>query len=56
MMMAAAALLAENPDPSEAEVRHELEGNLCRCTGYHNIVRAVLDAAKTKAPTMGAVS
>jgi carbon-monoxide dehydrogenase small subunit len=56
MMMAAAALLADNPDPTEAEVRHALEGNLCRCTGYHNIVKAVLDAAKTKAPTIGAAS
>jgi len=46
MIMAATALLAENPDPSEAEVRHALEGNLCRCTGYHNIVKAVLDAAE----------
>ncbi len=45
MIMAAAALLAENPSPSEAEVRHALDGNLCRCTGYHNIVKAVLDAA-----------
>jgi carbon-monoxide dehydrogenase small subunit len=45
MIMASAALLTENPDPSEAEVRHALEGNLCRCTGYHNIVKAVLDAA-----------
>jgi aerobic carbon-monoxide dehydrogenase small subunit len=45
MIMAATALLAENPDPSEAEVRHALEGNLCRCTGYHNIVKSVLDAA-----------
>ncbi len=49
MIMSATALLAENPDPTEAEVRHALEGNLCRCTGYHNIVKAVLDAAeKTK--------
>jgi carbon-monoxide dehydrogenase small subunit len=46
MVMAAAALLAENPDPTEAQVREGLEGNLCRCTGYHNIVRAVLAAAK----------
>jgi carbon-monoxide dehydrogenase small subunit len=45
MIMAASALLTENPDPSENEVRHALEGNLCRCTGYHNIVKAVLDAA-----------
>jgi carbon-monoxide dehydrogenase small subunit len=52
MIMAAAGLLAENPAPSEAEVRHALEGNLCRCTGYHNIVRAVLDAAKTKTPAL----
>ena len=48
MIMAAAGLLAENPNPTEDEVRHGLEGNLCRCTGYHNIVRAVLDAAKVK--------
>src|SRR6201997_5664454 len=48
MIMAAAALLAENPNPTEQEVRHGLEGNLCRCTGYHNIVKAVLDAAKVK--------
>jgi carbon-monoxide dehydrogenase small subunit len=46
MVMAAAALLRENPHPSEAEVREGLEGNLCRCTGYHNIVRAVLAAAE----------
>ena len=52
MIMAAAALLADNPSPSEKEVRHALEGNLCRCTGYHNIVRAVLDAAKTKGATI----
>src|SRR6266403_2145523 len=45
MIMAAAGLLAENPTPTEDEVRHALEGNLCRCTGYHNIVKAVLDAA-----------
>jgi carbon-monoxide dehydrogenase small subunit len=48
MIMAAAGLLARNPNPTEDEVRHALEGNLCRCTGYHNIVKAVLDAAKTK--------
>ena len=46
MIMAATDLLKRNPDPSEEEVRQGLEGNLCRCTGYHNIVRAVLDAAK----------
>ena len=43
-VLAAVSLLAENPDPTESEVRHALEGNLCRCTGYHNIVRAVLAA------------
>jgi carbon-monoxide dehydrogenase small subunit len=48
MIMAAAALLDENPNPTEREVRLGLEGNLCRCTGYHNIVKAVLDAAKSK--------
>jgi len=46
MIMTAVALLARNPDPSEAEVRAGLEGNLCRCTGYHNIVKAVLSAAR----------
>jgi aerobic carbon-monoxide dehydrogenase small subunit len=46
MIMSATALLAENPDPTEDEVRHALEGNLCRCTGYQNIVKAVLDAAE----------
>ena len=45
MIMAAASLLADNPDPSEAEIRHALEGNLCRCTGYQNIVAAVQSAA-----------
>jgi carbon-monoxide dehydrogenase small subunit len=52
MIMAAAGLLAENPNPTEDEVRHALEGNLCRCTGYHNIVKAVLDAAKVKGPSI----
>ena len=45
MIMSALALLERNPDPSEDEVREGLEGNLCRCTGYHNIVKAVLAAA-----------
>jgi aerobic carbon-monoxide dehydrogenase small subunit len=45
MIMAAADLLNRNPNPTEEEVRKGLEGNLCRCTGYHNIVKAVLDAA-----------
>ena len=41
MIMAAVSLLDDNPSPSEDEIRHGLEGNLCRCTGYHNIVKAV---------------
>jgi aerobic carbon-monoxide dehydrogenase small subunit len=45
MIMAAVSLLADHPDPSEDEIRHGLEGNLCRCTGYHNIVKAVQAAA-----------
>ena len=45
MVLAAVSLLEENPNPTEQEVRHGLEGNLCRCTGYHNIVKAVLAAA-----------
>lgn len=48
MIMAATSYLQENPSPSEDEVRHALEGNLCRCTGYQNIVKAVLDAAGNK--------
>jgi carbon-monoxide dehydrogenase small subunit len=45
MVMATVSLLAENPSPSEEEIRHALEGNLCRCTGYQNIVKAVKAAA-----------
>jgi carbon-monoxide dehydrogenase small subunit len=45
MVMAATSLLNEIPDPTEAQVREGLEGNLCRCTGYHNIVKAVLSCA-----------
>ena len=45
MVLAAVSLLQEQPNPSEHEIRHALEGNLCRCTGYHNIVRAVQAAA-----------
>jgi carbon-monoxide dehydrogenase small subunit len=56
MIMAAAGFLAENPSPSEAEVRKALEGNLCRCTGYHNIVKAVLDASKSKGATVSGPS
>jgi aerobic carbon-monoxide dehydrogenase small subunit len=47
MVMAAVSLLAENASPTEEEVRSGLEGNLCRCTGYHNIVRAVLAASES---------
>ena len=46
MVMASVSLLKENPNPTEAEVREGLEGNLCRCTGYHNIVKAVMEVAK----------
>lgn len=45
MVMSAAALLKDNPKPSEAEVREYLEGNICRCTGYHNIVKAIMAAS-----------
>ncbi|HEX5627511.1 MAG TPA: (2Fe-2S)-binding protein [Actinomycetota bacterium] len=45
MIMAAASYLKENPDPTDEQVREALEGNLCRCTGYHNIVKSILDAA-----------
>lgn len=50
MVMAAASLLKEHPQPSAREVREGLEGNLCRCTGYHNIVEAVLAAAGQQEP------
>jgi carbon-monoxide dehydrogenase small subunit len=50
MIMASIDLLGENPDPTESEVRHGLEGNLCRCTGYQNIVKSVQAAAKAMAP------
>ena len=46
MILAAYQFLERNPSPSEAEIRHALEGNLCRCTGYHNIVRAIQYAAE----------
>ncbi|MEM9788257.1 MAG: (2Fe-2S)-binding protein [Pseudomonadota bacterium] len=45
MVMSAAALLKDNPKPSEAEIREYLEGNICRCTGYHNIVKAIMAAS-----------
>ncbi|TGD45089.1 (2Fe-2S)-binding protein [Pseudotabrizicola sediminis] len=54
MVMTTAALLAENPRPTEAQVRHGLEGNICRCTGYHNIVKAVLAASGQDADAIAA--
>ncbi|MCW1933344.1 (2Fe-2S)-binding protein [Pararhodobacter zhoushanensis] len=54
MVMSASALLAENPKPTESEIRHYLEGNICRCTGYHNIVKAVLAASGQDANVMAA--
>ena len=45
MILTAVDLLQHNPNPTEAEIRHGLEGNMCRCTGYHNIVKAILAAA-----------
>jgi aerobic carbon-monoxide dehydrogenase small subunit len=56
MIMAAVDLLRDNPDPTEAEVREGLSGNLCRCTGYQNIVRAVLAAAGSQAVPAGEVA
>ena len=53
MIMAAADLLERNPNPTEEEVRHGLEGNLCRCTGYHNIVKAVMAAAESMGSGQG---
>jgi carbon-monoxide dehydrogenase small subunit len=53
MMMAARDLLQDNPDPTEDEIREGIEGNLCRCTGYENIVRAVQAAAATMSPIGG---
>jgi carbon-monoxide dehydrogenase small subunit len=47
MIMAAVSFLKEHPSPSEDEIRHGLEGNLCRCTGYHNIVKAVAAVASS---------
>ena len=54
MVMTTAELLADNPKPTEAQVRHYLEGNICRCTGYHNIVKAVLAASGQDIPAIAA--
>ena len=54
MVMSAAALLAENPKPTEHEIRHYLEGNICRCTGYHNIVKSILAASGQDANAIAA--
>jgi carbon-monoxide dehydrogenase small subunit len=54
MVMTAAALLKENPKPTEVEVRAYLEGNICRCTGYHNIVKAILAASGQDVAAMAA--
>ncbi|RKT34427.1 carbon-monoxide dehydrogenase small subunit [Roseovarius halotolerans] len=54
MVMSARALLAENPTPSEAEIRDYLEGNICRCTGYHNIVKAIMAASGQDVSTIAA--
>jgi aerobic carbon-monoxide dehydrogenase small subunit len=51
MILSVAALLADEPQPTEAQIRHGLEGNICRCTGYHNIVRAVQTAAASMSGT-----
>jgi len=51
MIMAAAYLLSENPSPTDDEIRKGLEGNLCRCTGYVNIIKSVRSAAKTMGGT-----
>ncbi len=47
MVMTAADILSNNPNPSESEIRHGLEGNFCRCTGYHNIVKSIQHAAQS---------
>jgi carbon-monoxide dehydrogenase small subunit len=56
MMMASKALLDENPNPTEEDIRWALAGNLCRCTGYQNIVKSVLWAAEKMQSEAGAIS
>lgn len=54
MVMAITSLLEVNPKPTEAEIRHHLEGNICRCTGYHNIIKAALAASGQDIPAVAA--
>ena len=54
MVMSAAALLKDNPKPTEADVRHYLDGNICRCTGYHNIVKAIMAVSGQDVGTIAA--
>lgn len=54
MVMSAAALLADNPKPGEQEIREYLEGNICRCTGYHNIVKSIMAASGQKVAPVAA--
>ncbi len=56
MIMAAADLVARNPDPTDTEIRHAIAGNICRCTGYHNIVAAVREAASVMRGATSAVT
>lgn len=56
MIMSITALLADNPKPTEAQIRHHLEGNICRCTGYHNIVMATLAASGQLEQTQAAAT
>lgn len=54
MVMSAAALLKDNPKPTETEIRDYLEGNICRCTGYHNIIKAIMAASGQEMPAIAA--
>jgi carbon-monoxide dehydrogenase small subunit len=56
MMLVGAALLEENPDPSDDDVRHAISGNICRCTGYMNIVAAIRAAAQASADATAGAS
>jgi len=56
MIMSACALLKDNPDPSDSEIREGIEGNLCRCTGYQNIVKSISAAAKASSSTPAGVA